>query len=240
MGGHSTILIETQAKRILTDPFFKRWGNLAYKRVSSPAMSRKELADVDIVLVSHSHFDHIDGTFLRSLPRTTPILAPRRMPFARLRFGEGLIKVDKWQQYTFDEIVITAVPAVHLAITNGFVIESEGQCLYFAADTYLNPFMTTLRQKFRIDVALMPVTTFRIPMTMGEKQAVEAVRILEPRIVIPIHLGIQPRSPLMRTRQAPESFARRLEQAASKTEVVVLQPGMSWSSDNSRVNVPLV
>jgi len=233
MVGHSTILIETQGKRILTDPFFKRWGNLAYKRTSLPAMSRKELADVDIVLVSHSHFDHIDRAFLGLLPCTTPVLAPRRMPFARLRLGKGLIKVDKWEKYTFGGIVITAVPAVHSAITNGFVIESDGLRIYFAADTYFNPFMTTLRQKFQIDLALMPVTAFRIPMTMGEKQAVEAVKILEPGIVIPIHLGIKPRSPLLRTRQTPEGFARRLEQIASKTQVVVLQSGASWSSENS-------
>ena len=91
--------------------------------------------------------------------------------------------------------------------------------------------MSTLRQKFRIDIALLPVTTYRLPMIMGEQQAVRAVQALEPDVVIHIHLGIEPRSPLLRTRQSPKGFARRLQQTGSKTQVVILKEGMCWSTD---------
>jgi len=228
MIGHSSVLIETQGKRLLTDPFFSNFGNLAYRRVTPPAMSRQDLANVDLVLVSHGHFDHVDRRFLRGLPPDVPVLAPGRLWLVSLRPGKNLLKMETWKRYTFGDIAVTAVPAIHTTTTNGFVIESEGLTVYFAGDTYYNSFMTRLRQQFRIDVALMPVTTFRIPMTMGEREAVRAVQVLEPNVVIPIHLGIQPRSFLLRTGQSPEGFARRLHEAGSPCRVEILREGMSW------------
>ena len=89
--------------------------------------------------------------------------------------------------------------------------------------------MKNIGQRFQLDVALMPVTTFRIPMTMGEKSAVHAVRDLKPTVVIPIHLGIMPRSPLLRTSQTPEGFARYVLEKRLEAKVVVLKEGESWT-----------
>jgi L-ascorbate metabolism protein UlaG (beta-lactamase superfamily) len=228
MIGHSTVLITCEGKRILTDPFFGTFGNIAYKRVAPPACSREDLRDVDLVLQSHAHFDHIDRRFLRSLPAETPVLAPNMMFFPFSGARRKVMRVHRWQSYDFGPVKITPLPAVHIAITNGFIIQAEGQCVYFAADTFFNSFMKTVREKFTIDVAMMPVTTFRIPMTMGEQDAACAVQVLEPKVVIPIHLGIQPRSPLMRTRQSPEGFAKLLAETGSTTKVIILKEGMSW------------
>ncbi|MCW3096195.1 MAG: hypothetical protein JWL77_1813 [Chthonomonadaceae bacterium] len=238
MIGHSTVLIETKGQRILTDPFFSGFGNLAYKRVKPPAKNREELAAVDLVLLSHSHFDHIDYRFLRSLPKDVPILANRSMSLSALRAGRSFQKAEVWRRYVFGTVAVTPVPAVHLAPTNGFVIESEGKSVYFAADTFDRPFMEEIRWRFTLDVALMPVTTFLLPMTIGEQEAVRAVKVLEPKVLIPIHLGIQPRSPLLRTRQTPESFAQRLKQASSLTQVVILREGETWTSEVSHDLIP--
>ena len=116
---------------------------------------------------------------------------------------------------------------MHFAITHGFIITSEGKQVYFAGDTFYAPFMAEVGRRFKLDVALIPVTTFRIPMTMGEKQAVRAVQELKPRLVIPIHLGVQPRSPLLRTNHTPEGFIRRLREAGLETDVALLQIGES-------------
>jgi L-ascorbate metabolism protein UlaG (beta-lactamase superfamily) len=120
------------------------------------------------------------------------------------------------------------VPARHVTFTAGYIIEAESKRIYFAGDTYLAAFMERIGREFRPDVALLPVTTFRIPMTMGETQAVEAVRLLAPQVVIPIHLGIIPRSPLMRTAHTPEGFRDRVRQAGLHAEIVILQEGESW------------
>ena len=90
--------------------------------------------------------------------------------------------------------------------------------------------MGEVGRRFSIDVALVPVTTYRIPMTMGEKGAVLAAYDLGATTVIPIHLGLRPRSPLLRTRHTPQGFERRLREAGLGTQVVHLSPGASWEA----------
>jgi L-ascorbate metabolism protein UlaG (beta-lactamase superfamily) len=230
MIGHSTVLIKAADKRILTDPYFGLHGNLAYARVRPPACAREELADVDLVLVSHNHWDHTDRRFLRMLPVSVPVFAPAASAWmTRLKGGRNVVGLNPWQGKNLDGITITAVPARHVTFTIGYIIEAEGARIYFAGDTYLAKFMTRIGHELRPEVALMPVTTFRIPMTMGESQAVRAVRLLSPQTIIPIHLGIQPRSPLMRASQSPERFQRLLRSAGSNSEVVILKEGESWT-----------
>ena len=67
MIGHSTVLIEAAGMKILTDPYFGTWGNLAYKRTAPPSRTREELEAVDLVLVSHNHWDHTDSRYFRAL-----------------------------------------------------------------------------------------------------------------------------------------------------------------------------
>ena len=136
--------------------------------------------------------------------------------------------LGKWEQKQFGAVRVTAAPALHLAIPCGFVIEAEGKRIYFAGDTYYGKFMKEIGARFSLDLALLPVTTFSIPMTMGEKNAVRAVEALSPKTVIPIHLAIVPRSPLLRTKDSPEGFRKRIHDAGLKAEVIVLREGESW------------
>lgn len=238
MIGHSTVLIEVAGKRILTDPWFGLFGNPAYARLRPPALTREQLLDIDLVLVSHNHFDHTDRRFLRGLPKSIPVFAPAMTAWmTRVKGGRNVTGVRPWQKLSFGEISITAVPARHITFTRGFVIEAEGKQVYFAGDTYYAGFMERIAREFRLDVALIPVTTFRIPMTMGEQSAARAAQVLAPKTVIPIHLGIQPRSPLMRTSQTPEGFRERVRQAGLGTNVVLLREGESWSDVSPRVTV---
>lgn len=230
MIGHSTVLLESERGRILTDPYFGTWGNPAYRRLAPPARSREDLRNVDLVLVSHNHWDHTDGRYFRSLPPATTVVAPRRAAWlTRLRGARRLVGMKPWEERTLGAFEIAAVPARHMAATTGFVVRDGETRIYFAGDTYHGPFMERIGRQFDIDVALIPVTTYRIPMTMGEKGAVRAVRDLRPSVVIPIHLGLRPRSPLLRTGHTPEGFARRLAGDGLRSEVVVLREGESWA-----------
>jgi L-ascorbate metabolism protein UlaG (beta-lactamase superfamily) len=229
MIGHSTVWIETAGRRIITDPYFGSWGNLAYARLAPPGKTRAELKGVDLVLVSHNHWDHTDRRFFRSLAGDVPVVAPRASAWlTRLKGARNVVGLGKWRQRQFGPVRVTAVPAWHIVTTRGFVLEAEGRTLYFAGDTYYGGFMKEIGTKFTIDVALLPVTAFRIPMTMGERGAVRAVRALSPKAVIPIHLGLIPRSPLLRTGESPEGFRKRIQDAGLKAEVTVLREGESW------------
>jgi L-ascorbate metabolism protein UlaG (beta-lactamase superfamily) len=227
--GHSTVLIETGGLRILTDPYFGTWGNPAYARVRPPGLTREEVGPLDVVLVSHNHWDHTDRRFLRSMDPGIPVLAPSRAAWVtRLKGARNVVGIKPWTSWTIGKLEVHAVPALHMATSVGYVIRGDGKTIYFAGDTYHRPFMREIRSRFRPDVALMPVTTYRIPMTMGEKGAVKAAVALGVSVVIPIHLALQPRSPLLRTRETPEGFARRMAEVQPSTQVVLLGEGESW------------
>jgi L-ascorbate metabolism protein UlaG (beta-lactamase superfamily) len=233
MIGHSTVLIEAAGRRILTDPYFGLHGNPAYARVQPPAQRREELKGVDLVLISHNHFDHTDRQYLRSLPAAVPILAPAITAWmTRWKGGRNVIGVRPWERRGFGPVSIVAVPARHVTFAVGYIVEAEGVRIYFAGDTYFRGFMERIGRELKPDVALIPVTTFRIPMTMGEKDAVRAVRMLSPSTVIPIHLGIRPRSPLMRTDQTPQRFRERVQRAGLAMEVAILREGESFLAGN--------
>lgn len=235
MIGHSTVLLEIGGMRILTDPYFGTWGNPAYMRPAPPSRSREEIEGIDLVLISHNHFDHVDRRFLSSLGPNVPVVAPARVRWlTRLHGAKSLRGVRAWEKIRYSAVEITAVPALHLTVTLGFVITGEGRHVYFAGDTFHRPFMAEIGERFDLDVALMPVTTFRIPMTMGEKSAVRAARDLKPSVTIPIHLGLQPRSPLMRTKHTPEGFRQRIRDAGLETTVVILREGESWQAYDDR------
>jgi L-ascorbate metabolism protein UlaG (beta-lactamase superfamily) len=233
MIGHSTVLIEAAGIKILTDPYFGSWGNIAFKRIAPPFKTREEMAAVDLVLVSHNHWDHTDSGYFRALAASVSVVTPRAAAWiTRLQGARNVVGLAVWQSKQFGAVRVTATPAYHLAIPCGFVIEAEGKAVYFAGDTYYGGFMKEIGARFSLDLALMPVTTFLVPMTMGEKSAVRAVNALQPKTVIPIHLGIQPRSPLLRTGQTPEGFSRRVRDAGSKTKVIVLREGESWTTQD--------
>jgi L-ascorbate metabolism protein UlaG (beta-lactamase superfamily) len=229
MIGHSTVLIETEGKKILTDPYWGTWGNPAFARFGIPAKTRQEMSDVDGILISHDHWDHVDAKYLR-LIGDTPVIVPQitRWLF-KLLGGRNLIGIKAWEVMDLNGITITAVPAIHLTATVGYILQSENKQVYFAGDTFYRPFMQEIGSKFQLDAALMPVTTYRIPMTMGEKGAVKAVQALKPSVVIPIHLGIKPRSPLLRTGQTPEGFSHQLEEKGIKTRIAILREGESYT-----------
>ena len=227
--GHSTVLIESSETCLLTDPYFGNLGHIAYARVSPPALTRDEVGPLDAVLVSHGHWDHTDRSFFRGLDPEIPVIVPSGTSTSmRLKGVRNPVPVRRWQSVKIGGTVVTAVPAAHIARTTGFVVQNRSSCAYFAGDTFYRPFMAEVGRRFPIDVALLPVTTYRIPMTMGEKGALRAARDLRAAAVIPIHLGVQPRSPLMRTQQSPEGFERRLSDAGLDTEVVHLANGESW------------
>jgi L-ascorbate metabolism protein UlaG (beta-lactamase superfamily) len=228
MIGHSTLLIEFAQQKILTDPYFGVRGNPAYTRMTPPGKTRTECADADLVLISHNHWDHADRRFLRALG-PVPVVVPTMVKWVtKLFYGpENIIGMRVWEEKQFGSVTVTAVPAYHIAVSTGFIIQHEEECIYFAGDTYYGSFMSEIGQRYTLDAALIPVTTFRIPMTMGEKSAVKAVRDLKPSVVIPIHLGVSPRSPLLRTKESPENFVNRLRENGVETQVIILKEGES-------------
>jgi L-ascorbate metabolism protein UlaG (beta-lactamase superfamily) len=234
--GHSTVLIECGGTRLLTDPFFSAFGSMVQVRVAPPGLGRDEVGRIDGVLVSHRHWDHTDRRFFRALDPAVPVLVPPGSALAmRLRGVRKPTPLEPWRTVEIGDALITAVPAEHAARALGYVVEAAGCCVYFAGDTFHSRFMAEIGARFAIDAALIPVVAHRFATTMGERSAVDAVRDLRPRTVIPIHLGVRPRNWLLRSRQSAKGFERRLREAGLKTRVAHLAEGASWEISTRRV-----
>ncbi|MDX1958483.1 MAG: MBL fold metallo-hydrolase [Leptospiraceae bacterium] len=167
--GHATFLIRMDDRWILTDPIWNpRILNLLGRHVE-PGMELKELPEIDFILVSHAHLDHLDTYTLEKISRKTHLVLPQGAPdFGDYNFNK-LSYISNYDTIYQDDIKITVVPARHFGgrwlIDNlwdgdpyvSYVIEYHGMTVYFAGDTgYSAKYFRTIGAMFQIDLALIP------------------------------------------------------------------------------------
>lgn len=190
------------------------------------------LSGIDAALVSHVHFDHLDLPSLRMLGRDVPLVVPvgaRRL----FRGFKNVREVDVGDELRIGEVTARATPAEHHGArfmlrsvpSLGFVVSGSRQ-VYFAGDTDLFEGMTALAGS--LDVALLPVAGWGSKVGSGHLdplRAAQSLRLLRPRIAVPIHWGTL--SPLNRSASAdpPESFRRHASELAPEVDVQILEPG---------------
>mgnify|MGYP003565425308 FL=1 len=109
MIGHCTVLLEMSGKKLLTDPYFAVGRRWPYERVVAPARTREEMVDVDVVLLSHLHWDHVDEEYLQLLSADVPVLAPSPVSLGA-RVGQRVVRMEPWFSQSFGEVTVTAVP----------------------------------------------------------------------------------------------------------------------------------
>ncbi len=236
--GHSTVLIELDGIRIITDPaLHRRVGPL--RRVASPVQEEAR-RDIDAILVSHLHADHTDLPSLRAIGVATPILAPRGAGSWLSQHGfTDVRELRAGEQASVGAARVSATPASHgssrrplgslRAEPIGFVIGGS-QAVYFAGDTDLFDAMSELAGT--IDLALLPVWGWGPTLGPGHlnpERAVTAAARIAPRVAVPIHWGTlalprPARDPRDAQRPARE-FAERMAVEAPAIETRVLRPG---------------
>jgi L-ascorbate metabolism protein UlaG (beta-lactamase superfamily) len=227
--GHATLLLDLDGVRLLTDPVLRRWV-LHLRRVA--AIDLAALQDVDAVLVSHVHYDHLDLRSLRLLPRGATVVAPRGSKRLLRRFRD-VREVDVGDETSIGDVRIEATLALHssarvtLRATRalGFVVHGS-RSVYFAGDTDVFEEMAGLAGS--LDVALLPVAGWgpRVPAGhLNPERAVEALRLLRPRIAVPIHWGTYARLGLHASAEPAERFRRLAAEQAPEVDVRILAPG---------------
>jgi L-ascorbate metabolism protein UlaG (beta-lactamase superfamily) len=211
--GHATALLDIDGYRVITDPLMT--GRVAHLRRRRP-LPAADTHDVDLVLLSHVHVDHLHLRSLQRLRPTAKVLTPRGS--GRLLRKVGFTDVTEivvgdlidTRQIDSGQITVEVVPAAHKrgrgphsrvsADPVGFVVNGAGRRVYFPGDTDLFDGMADLGA---IDVALLPIWGWG--STLGEghlnpERAAEATRIIRPELLVPIHWGTY----------APEDGRRRL------------------------------
>jgi len=212
--GHATLLFERDGKTILTDPMFSdRASPLAFsgpKRVAPPARSLEALPPIDVVLISHAHYDHLDMPSLRRLAELQPdiaVLAPLGVGrYARDAGFTNVTELDWWQDTTLGDVTVTATPARHWASRSpfdrnrtlwaGFMVRfSDGFQFYFIGDTgYSEDFLDVRERLGPTDLAAIPIGAYAPRDFMKEshcnpEEAVQIFQDLGAERAVAIHWG---------------------------------------------------
>jgi L-ascorbate metabolism protein UlaG (beta-lactamase superfamily) len=213
--GHSTVLLQTAGLNILTDPFLSERaspvGFAGPRRVRPPALTAERLPPIDIILLSHNHYDHMDLPALRQIAALhAPHVVTPRGNARWIRTASAAFRIDElhWgESMTFGGARIHLTPALHWsqrrlfdsnsALWGAFVIETAGGMIYFAGDTGFGAGTTfeDVKRTFGAPrLSLLPIGAYEPrwlmePQHMDPEEAVKAHMALGSRASLAIHHG---------------------------------------------------
>src|SRR5215467_9054753 len=211
--GHSTVLIEIDGLRILTDPV---WGPRASptrlagpKRFQPVPVALRELPPLDLVLVSHDHYDHLDYSTIRELARVkVPFVTSLGVGAHLEAFGiapERITELDWWESYNLPgaELTVTTAPSQHFSgrglkdrnanLWSSLVIRSPRHSVFFSGDTGLTTEYAAIKEKLGpFDLVMLEVGGFHPSwghIHLGPEKALEALKLLGGAPFLPVHWG---------------------------------------------------
>ena len=208
--GHSTVLINFYGLRILTDPaFFQRIGvdagvgTIGPKRLISCALKPAELPPIDLVLISHAHFDHLDTPSLAAVRGRPALVMAKDTSDIVSRKNFSSVQELRWGDSTKiitprGDVLVRGLEVKHWGARlrndthrgyNGFILEREGRRILFGGDTADTPLFADYRKHGPFDAALMPIGAYDpwIRNHCTPEQAVVMADAARARLFIPIH-----------------------------------------------------
>jgi L-ascorbate metabolism protein UlaG (beta-lactamase superfamily) len=235
--GHSTVVVDLDGVRLLTDPLLR--NRVAHLRRTVPVDAGARRG-IDAVLVSHAHYDHLDLPSLEKLGKKLPIVLPRGLGgLLRKRRFESVVEVEIGETVRIGQVEIRVVPAEHdpgrgpfgvSATPVGYVV-SGSSSVYFAGDT---DFFEGMADVGPVDVGLIPIWGWGPGLGGGHLNpvsAAEAAALVRPRVAIPIHWGtyfpihLGLRGAPRFVDLPPAEFVAAARTTAPDVEVRVLRPG---------------
>jgi L-ascorbate metabolism protein UlaG (beta-lactamase superfamily) len=211
--GHSTVMIEIAGRRVLTDPV---WGPRASpsrlvgpKRFQPVPVAIRALPPIDLVLVSHDHYDHLDYPTIRELAKLdTPFVTSLGVGAHLEAWGiepRRITELDWWETYTLPgaDLSVTAAPSQHFSgrslhdrnatLWSSMLIRSARHTVFFSGDTGLTTEYIAIRERLGpFDLAMLEVGAFHPAwgdIHLGPDHALEALALLGARTFLPVHWG---------------------------------------------------
>jgi L-ascorbate metabolism protein UlaG (beta-lactamase superfamily) len=237
--GHSTTLVELDGVRILSDPLFR--SSLLHLQRHAPLVDLERYGNPDMLLISHSHMDHLDKRSLKLVDKSVRAIVPNDSAKLMRSLGfTDVVGVSAGDELEVGDLRVRAVHADHhgsrmpwnaTAETLGFIVEGT-QSFYYAGDTDLFDEMADFGPG--IDLALIPVWGWGPKLGEGHLdpfRAAKAVELIEPRIVVPVHWGGYLPAGMLKRRpdllvEPPRKFRRLVEESAlTDARVELVEPG---------------
>ncbi|MEK3749957.1 MBL fold metallo-hydrolase [Paenibacillus sp. FSL E2-8871] len=210
--GHSTFFLQYEGMNIITDPIWAR--RLGFeKRLGQPGIPLSEVPPIDLILISHSHYDHLHIASIRKLYRAgTTLVVPVGLKRKMLRKGfHNCVEMEWWQEIKLGKIKLSFVPTQHWTRrtpwdTNtshwgGYILEpadsgnqKSSPNLYFAGDSGYFPGFKEIGSRYKIDIALMPIGAyepewFMTSQHVNPEEAIQAFLDVGAETMIPMHYG---------------------------------------------------
>lgn len=237
--GHATVLINFYGVRILTDPtLFSRigidaWiGSIGPLRLTACALGPDALPDIDLLLVSHAHFDHLDTPSLATVTGRPAVVMASRTSDLLPRGAYASVRELRWNEHASivtprGDVHVRAVEVRHWGARlqhdtyrgyNGYIVEREGRALLIGGDTADTPLFTSYKRYAPFEAAVMPIGAYD-PWIRNHCTPEQAVRMADAagaRLFVPVHhqsfqLSREPmREPIERAQTALKSEADRL------------------------------
>jgi L-ascorbate metabolism protein UlaG (beta-lactamase superfamily) len=202
--GHASFLIQFTDLNVLIDPNFANWLFLL-KRLKRSGLKIGDLPPIDLVLLTHAHFDHFHKPTLRKLPHPKIGVMPRGVGDLAHNLGFArVIELEWWESFSQAKSnwKVTFTPSQHWGARTladrhrgygGFVLEYQGRKIYHAGDSAYFDGFKEIGKRFAPEIALLPIgayhpETFRA-VHMGPDEAIKAFRDLDSKQLVPMHYG---------------------------------------------------
>lgn len=200
--GHASFLIQTPEHSVLIDPNWAKWLKVV-KRLKHPGISPKDLPAVDLVLVTHAHFDHLDKRSLRAVAAGQPIAVPEHVGKLVSKLGfERVHELHTWETFRHGHLKITLTPARHWGARvlhdnhrgfGGFLVEYAGRSVFHCGDSSYFDGFREIGERAAVEIALLPIGAYDTPskrdVHMNPEEALRAFIELRARTMIPMHFG---------------------------------------------------
>jgi L-ascorbate metabolism protein UlaG (beta-lactamase superfamily) len=200
--GHASFLIQTHDTNILVDPNWAKWLKVI-KRLKYPGFEIHHLPQIDYVLVTHAHFDHLDRRTLRKVAADQPIVVPVGVGSLVHDLGFNVVhELDDWQTINLGRIQVSMTPCHHWGARfladahrgfGGFVIRADERTIFHCGDSAYFDGFKEIGRRFDVDIALLPIGAYEPPsgreVHMNPEQAVRAFAELRAKLLVPMHYG---------------------------------------------------
>lgn len=209
--GHSSIFMHMQGLNILVDPVLaKRTGPLGFlmKRFQPPVITPDALPTIDLVLITHDHYDHLDMGTIKAFQNTsTRFITPLGVAAHLTRWGiarDRIQELDWWQDTAFENLQITATPAQHFSgrgfrhqsqsLWCSWVIQSSDHRVFFSGDSGYDTHFKAIGEAFgSFDLAFIESGQYSVlwpAVHLHPAQSIQAFQDLNARRYFPIHWGM--------------------------------------------------